>query len=365
MVGLENVDVIDSLHQAYRGRTILLTGHNGFKGSWMTFWFHQLGATVVGISLAPEPDSLFQRALLSDMVIGLEIDIRDGYHGISEAIAEHPPDLVVHMAAQPLVLDSYADPYSTFQTNVMGTVNLLEAMRQLKVRIPAIVITTDKVYKPSVDRSHRETDPLGGTDPYSLSKAATELAVAAWRSLREEDRFRLATTRAGNVIGGGDAACNRLLPDLIRAFYVEEPASIRNPESVRPWQHVLDPIFGYLLLGRKMLEGAQVPEAINFGPESRSPLSVAAVADIAVQSWGGGARWTAEETLEARHHESTFLALDSSLAQASLGWTPTWGATEAVQRTISWWRSVLGGGDPRQAMARDLKDFTESQASER
>ena len=327
----------------------------------MTFWLHQLGASVVGISLAPEPDSLFHRARLSDMATSREIDIRDGYHGLSDVIAEHSPDLVVHMAAQPLVLDSYADPYATFQTNVMGTVNLLEAMRQLEERIPTVVVTTDKVYRPSVGRSHSETDPLGGADPYSLSKAATELAVTAWRSLHEENRLRIVTTRAGNVIGGGDAARNRLLPDLTRAFHSEQPAPIRNPGSVRPWQHVLDPLYGYLLLGCQMLKGAPVPEALNFGPASNSPLSVASVADIAVESWGEGARWTAEEGLEARHHESPFLALDSSLARESLGWAPTWGAAEAVQRTISWWRSVLGGGDPRQAMARDLEDFTESQ----
>lgn len=360
-MGLELVNPFDSLHQTYQGRTILLTGHNGFKGSWMTFWFRELGATVVGISLAPEPESLFLRARLSDMATSREMDIRHGYQGISDAIAEHSPDLVIHMAAQPLVLDSYTDPYSTFQTNVMGTVNLLEAMRQLNVRIPTVVITTDKVYRPSADRSHREMDPLGGTDPYSLSKAATELAVAAWRSLHEEDSFRLVTTRAGNVIGGGDAARNRLLPDLTRAFNSEQPASIRNPGSVRPWQHVLDPLFGYLLLGSQMLQGVQVPDALNFGPESRSPLSVGAVADIAAEAWGEGARWTAEEQLEASHYESPFLALDSTLARESLAWNPTWAPAEAVRRTISWWRSVLGGVDPRQAMARDLRDFTESQ----
>jgi CDP-glucose 4,6-dehydratase len=351
------VNPADSLETTFRGRRVLVTGHNGFKGSWLTYWLHRLGASVVGISLEPEPDSVFVRAALSDFATSHIVDIRDGWPPIESVVQDCLPDLIIHMAAQPLVLDSFEDPYTTFNTNVMGTANVVEAIRQSETAASTIVVTTDKVYARSTDHAHVETDPLGGGDPYSLSKAASELTVAAWSSLGAGAKGNLVTARAGNVIGGGDLSKNRLLPDLIRAFKADRPAVIRNPQSVRPWQHVLDPLYGYLVLGQALLERRPVPDALNFGPAIDSPLSVAEVAGRACMSWGPGASWIEEEPPGGTPMESPFLTIDSSLARQSLGWEPKWGAAEAIERTVNWWRCVSDSGDAREAMRTDVRDF--------
>ena len=333
---------------------MLVTGHTGFKGAWLCLWLENLGAEVCGLSLPPETGSLYDRAQLHGRWAEYFGDIRDGAVA-STVVKDFAPDLVIHMAAQPLVSHGWADPVGTFQTNVVGTMNVLDAIRSTPNVKGCVAITTDKVYRPSESpRRHTEADPLGGTDPYAASKAAAEHVAAAWRTLIQENGSSSVTAaRAGNVIGGGDFAANRLVPDLIRSFSSGKPARIRHPEYVRPWQHVLDPLLGYLMLGSAMLSDDVTPESLNFGPEGEEPVRY--VAERAAYHWGGGASW--EEISESSFYESDFLALDSSLARASLGWSPTWSTDEAIARTVAWWRAALDGADPIDLCLKDIKDF--------
>lgn len=345
------------VHETLHGQRVLVTGHTGFKGTWLSLWLEFLGADVVGLSLPPEPGSLYSRAHLAGRWPESMLDIRD-FSTVDSSIRAYRPDLVFHMAAQPLVSLSYADPMATFDTNVMGTMNVLEAVRRAPSVVGCVVVTTDKVYRPgSRGRRHVETDPLGASDPYSASKAAAEHVVGAWRDLlSRESGARVVAVRAGNVIGGGDFAANRLLPDLMRAFMADTVCKVRNPNFTRPWQHVLDPLYGYLTLGTRLVQGRTVPAAVNFGPEREE--SVAMVADLAARFWGGGAKWISGRDVEMP--EAPVLALDSTLAHQSLGWRPTWGTEEATRRTVSWWRSILSGAEPAIRSLGDIKDFMAS-----
>ena len=347
-----------STQDALRGSRVLLTGHTGFKGAWLSLWLEMLGVEVVGLSLPTMPGSLYDRAgLAGRWTEGLH-DIRDASF-ISKFVRRNAPDFVVHMAAQPLVSEGFSHPVETFETNVVGTINVLEAVRHTPSVRGCVVVTTDKVYRPSsVAHRHAEVDPLGGKDPYSASKSACEHVVTAWRVLLSSERdCPLVAVRAGNVIGGGDAAENRLMPDLMRAFSGGRIASVRQPSFTRPWQHVLDPLSGYLAVLSKIAVGESPPEALNFGPEKEE--SVEMVADLAATFWGAGASWKVQES-DSPMAETPLLALSSELAHQALGWSPQWSTDEAVERTVAWWRG-LGEGVPAVDLClQDLQDFMRS-----
>lgn len=340
---------------AYAGRTVLVTGHTGFKGAWLSWWLTRLGARVVGYALPPEAPSLFQATGLADAVTHVTGDIRDGER-LAGMMREHEPAFVFHLAAQALVRPSYREPAATFAINTMGTVHLLEAVRQAPSVRACVVVTTDKCYE---NRewvyAYRENDPVGGHDPYSASKAAAELVVASYRaSFFSSGRGPgVATARAGNVIGGGDWAEDRLIPDCVRALAAGEAVAVRNPQAIRPWQHVLDPLAGYLWLGARLAEAPErFAEAWNFGPAGNRPMNVGEVVAQAVAAWGSGA-WTPEPDARADAlHEAHFLKLDVAKAAALLGWEPVLGFGDAIEATMAWY--AANHRDP----AFDARRFT-------
>lgn len=335
------------------GTKILVTGHTGFKGTWLSLLLEQLGFEVCGLSLEAEPGSLFQRLNRAGKIQENITDIRN-FNAVSSVVSSFKPNLIFHLAAQPLVLTSYDQPRETFETNIMGTANILESAFSTSSVSHVSVITTDKVYKNQENGERfKEGDPLAGKDPYSASKVGAEAAVSAWIQMKKiHDGPEIIALRAGNVIGGGDFAEYRLLPDLVRGFQKGESVEIRNPQSTRPWQHVLDPLTGYLLAAAKSTLGTQ-NTAFNFAPNGES-LSVKKVCDIAAETWGGAVGVRVSEdvsTLEAKA-----LELDASLARAELGWSPLWTQEEAVRSTINWWKKILHESkSPMQACLDDLK----------
>ncbi len=333
----------------WHGKRVLVTGHTGFKGSWLSLWLSSLGAEVFGCALEPDTDpALFEQLGLARDIDHALCDIRDA-EALAARLRRSDPDIVLHLAAQPLVRRSYREPLATWQTNVIGTANLLDALRGHRKRCAVVIVTTDKVYENREwPYGYRECDPLGGHDPYSASKAATELAVATWRNayFPNGSAVRIATARAGNVIGGGDWAEDRLVPDIARALAVGQPVSIRNPASVRPWQHVLESLSGYLLLARRLYEedNAAFASAFNFGPEPSDVCDVRAVMREALRHWPGEWRDASEP---GAVHEAGLLGLSIEKARAVLGWAPRWSAGEAVEKTIGWYRAVHEGADAR------------------
>ena len=325
----------------YKNKTILVTGHTGFKGAWLSIWLNELGAKVIGFSLPKwENDHLFTKAGLSGRVVDERGDITD-LKRLSEVFAGYKPEIVFHLAAQPLVRDSYSDPVRTFDVNVLGTVNVLECIRKFDFVKSGVMITTDKCYKNKVEKKdYRESDELGGHDPYSASKAAAELAIDSYRkSFFVASGKLVASARAGNNIGGGDFSKDRIVPDCIRALNGNKPVNIRNPKSTRPWQHVLEPLYGYLLLGSKLLENKkEFAEAWNFGPDKRSAVPVSKVASLVIKNWGSG-EWT--DTHDPNDlHESKWLSLDISKAGKRLKWKPRWNIEKAIQKTVDWYKNA-------------------------
>ncbi len=332
-------------NNVYRGKKIFLTGHTGFKGSWLALWLVKLGARVCGYSLAPNTHpSMFLELNISEQIEKSVIgDILDAKN-LEKAISDFQPDIVFHLAAQPLVRLSYSEPVLTYQTNVIGTLNVLEAARKCKSVKAFVNVTTDKCYEnKEVARGYKEDEPMGGYDMYSSSKGCVEIMSASYRRsfLMGEGTFAMATARAGNVIGGGDWALDRLIPDCVIAINKGEKIEIRNPVAVRPWQHVLEPLSGYLLLGQKLLEnGKKYAEGFNFGPDENNVLHVSDVAQRVVDFYGKG-----EVIVQKRDnlHEAGLLMLNIEKAQKVLGWTPSLTADEAVRETVEWYKAFYAG----------------------
>jgi len=346
----------------WAGQRVFLTGHTGFKGGWLAVWLRMLGAQVGGYALAPDTaPNLFDAAGVAAAAPGGFADIRD-LSALKAAAAAFGPTVVVHMAAQPLVRRSYAEPQETFATNVVGTVNLLEAVRAVPGIGAVLIVTTDKCYENNeTGAPFRETDRLGGRDPYSASKACAEIATASYFwSFFKGSACGLASGRAGNVIGGGDWSEDRLVPDLMRAFQAGRPGVLRNPAATRPWQHVLEPLNGYLLaIERVFARPGEAPAAWNFGPEPLGNRTVGDVASLAAATWGS------EALIEIRRdpgqpHEATLLSIDNAAARADLGWAPRWGFEESVARTVEWYREFHRGADARRLCERQIAAFAES-----
>jgi len=350
------------LEDAYRNKTVLITGHTGFKGSWFSLWLERLGARPVGYSLEPPTEPNHYELLKPDMV-SITGDIRDRER-LREVFKVHKPDMVFHLAAQSLVRYSYQNPVETFETNVMGTVNVLEACRSVDSVKAVVNVTSDKCYE---NREwvygYREIDPMGGYDPYSASKGCSELLTASYRrsflspgGYDAKHDVLVASARAGNVIGGGDWSPDRLIPDMVKAARRNEAVSIRSPRAVRPWQHVLEPLAGYLMLGRKLLEGREeFADAWNFGPDGESHVAVEKVVRSAKQNWD---RIDYEVQADEKMHEAGLLKLDCSKAREVLGWRPLWNFNKAIEATIGWYREFYESGTVRSR--EDLESYVAS-----
>jgi CDP-glucose 4,6-dehydratase len=339
----------------WAGRRVLVTGHTGFKGSWLSLWLHALGAEVTGYALPPPTaPSLFAAARIGELVRHVEGDVRDPA-ALREAVAEARPQAIFHLAAQPLVRQSYEQPVETYATNVMGTVHVLEGCRRTDSVKAAVCITSDKCYENrETMRPYRESDPMGGYDPYSSSKGAAEIVISAWRRSYPTGPL-IASVRAGNVIGGGDWALDRLVPDIVRAMLRGQPVEIRNPDSIRPWQHVLEALGGYLVIAERLLAGDKaVATAYNFGPADDDTQPVSWVVERMLQSWGGG-EWVRPEG--AQPHEATLLRLDCSKAWDELGWRPRFRLEEALDKVVEWHKGVAAGGDARAISLKQIDDY--------
>ncbi|MBW1989957.1 MAG: CDP-glucose 4,6-dehydratase [Deltaproteobacteria bacterium] len=343
----------------WRGRSVLVTGHTGFKGGWLCLWLSRLGASVTGLALPPETDpNLYEAARVGETLTSITADVRD-LSAVSAAFARTKPSVVFHLAAQSLVRASYQDPVGTYATNVMGTAHVLEAARHTPGVAAVVVVTSDKCYE---NREwcwgYREYEPLGGRDPYSSSKGCAELVTAAYRrSFFEKHGPAVASARAGNVIGGGDWAADRLVPDIMRALAAGKPAPIRNPSSIRPWQHVLEPLAGYLRLAEALCAGnPQAAAAFNFGPAEEEAVPVAELADRLCALWGDGAGWQNLAEQDAPH-EAHYLKLDSSRARTDLGWVRRLDLSAALSWTADWYRAHARGENMQAATLGQIDQY--------
>lgn len=348
----------------WRGRRVLLTGHTGFKGGWLSLWLESMGAKVAGYSLpAPTEPSLCEIAGVERSIDATRGDIRD-LTALSASARKFAPEVVFHLAAQALVRPSYDDPVGTYSTNVMGTVNVLEAVRQCPSVRSVVVVTSDKCYENRErEQGYREDEAMGGYDPYSSSKGCAELVTAAYRNsfFSPDDHSRhkvaIASGRAGNVIGGGDWATDRLVPDMIRAIVAGRTVKIRNPNAVRPWQHVLEPLGGYLLLAERLHEeGPKFSGGWNFGPLEGDARRVEEIVQRLTAGWGDGARWEADRG--AHPHEARFLKLDCSKAHALLGWRPRLDVDTALSWTVDWYRAWRAGKDVRALSLQQISTYS-------
>ena len=341
----------------WHGKRVLLTGHTGFKGAWLAIWLHQMGARVTGVSLPPQTTpNLFDLASIAAITDSHFIDIRDA-HSVAAVVKQAQPEVVFHLAAQALVRASYRDPLETFSTNVLGTANVLDALRPMDTVRAVLAITTDKVYQ---NQEHpypyRETDTLGGHDPYSASKAAAEIVIASYRDAYLGARgVGIASARAGNVIGGGDWSADRLIPDAMRAWSADQPLDIRRPQAIRPWQHVLEPLAGYLVLAQRLWNSPALAGAYNFGPHTDEAASVRAVVQLAQGDYGKGQVTWGDGS--AGPHEAGWLALETAKARTLLGVTSRWRLADSVRRTVQWYRQQQLGGHALQMCEADIAAY--------
>ena len=344
----------------YQGKRVLVTGHTGFKGSWLTLWLHLMGAEVLGYALEPpSKPSLFELLGLEQKITHIVGDIRD-YDKLKGVITCFQPEIVFHLAAQSLVRRSYVEPRLTFEINVMGTVNVLEAARSTPGIRVLVNITSDKCYENKEwDFAYRENDPLGGYDPYSSSKGCAELVTTAYRNsyFPSDVQLRTASVRAGNVIGGGDWAVDRIIPDIVRTLKLDRPVQVRNPDAVRPWQYVLEPLSGYLWLAHQLWHvGAIYDGAWNFGPPSRSNIQVRQVVDQAILAWGRG-EWKDGGCSAVKLHEARFLKLDCSKANNLLHWEPVLNVEESIVRTVRWYYDYYYSHDAKDMWTRTEEEI--------
>ena len=343
----------------WKEKKVYLTGHTGFKGSWLSLWLQSIGAIVKGYSLEPKTDpALFNIAKVADNMDSEIGDIRD-LEKLQKSMVTFNPDIVIHMAAQPLVRLSYKEPVETYATNVMGTVNVLQAAKSCKNLKAIISVTTDKCYENKEwPWGYRENEPMGGHDPYSSSKGCAELVTSAYRRsfFNTPESARLASARAGNVIGGGDWAEDRLIPDILKAFEQSKPVVIRNPLSTRPWQHVLEPLSGYLVLAENLYEsGENFDQAWNFGPNDEDCQPVSDILDKLVRTWGPGAQWQLDKNTNP--HEAGFLKLDCSKARTQLEWQPRWNLDHTLKMIVNWHQGWLAGENMTNRCLQEITDY--------
>jgi CDP-glucose 4,6-dehydratase len=350
----------------WKGKRVFLTGHTGFKGSWLTLWLQFVGAVVTGFSLEPDTEpSLFKLANVADGIESRIGDIRD-LGLMLRAVKECRPEIVIHMAAQPLVRLSYKEPVETYATNVMGTVHLLEAVRQTEGVKAVVIVTSDKCYdNKEWVWGYRESEPMGGYDPYSNSKGCSELVTSAYRNSYfnpqnySQHGVAVGSGRAGNVIGGGDWAGDRLIPDMMRAIASGQPVLIRSPHAIRPWQHVLEPLSGYLALAERLYtDGPAFAEGWNFGPEDSDTQPVEWIVERLTSTWGAGASWVLDKNPQP--HEATFLKLDCSKARSQLGWRPQWTLPITIDKIVEWFKAAQQGADMRALTLTQINSYQTS-----
>lgn len=346
----------------WKGKKVLLTGHTGFKGSWLCMWLHYLGADVTGYALQPPTSpSLFNICNIEKLVTSVIGDVRN-FDNLNRTMQQQQPDIVIHMAAQPLVRDSYKNPVETYAINVMGTVHLLEAVRYCSSVKAVVNVTTDKCYENKEwVWGYRENEPMGGYDPYSNSKGCSELVTASYRnsffniSNYSEHGVGLASARAGNVIGGGDWATDRLIPDCIQSLLANEPIRIRSPHAIRPWQYVLEPLSGYLQLAQQLYQDVSFAEGWNFGPNDDDAKPVQWIIDKMCQMWGHSRGYMVDQ---GQHpHEAHYLKLDCSKSKARLNWQPQWNLEEALEKTIEWVRAYQCNEDMHKLCIKQIKNY--------
>jgi CDP-glucose 4,6-dehydratase len=338
----------------WKNKKVLITGHTGFKGGWLSLWLQYLGAKVVGVSLDPPTEcSLYQKASVATGMISLRQDIRNG-EKIKKIFVQHQPEIVFHLAAQPLVRYSYKDPVKTYETNVMGTLHILEAIRAIDTVQSTIIVTTDKCYQNKEWYwGYREIDPMGGQDPYSSSKGAVELLISSYR---DSYLLNIASVRAGNVIGGGDWAEDRLIPDIIRAFQENKSIEIRNPSSIRPWQHVLEPLSGYIRLAECLTHSSKkYAQAWNFGPYDKDVKSVEWIVRKMIKHWGKKNYWKIDKNNNP--HEANYLKLDCSKAHKELDWHPKWELDIALQKIVHWHKAEGNQSNMRKETISQIEEY--------